>query len=164
MTIGALPLHLRYLTGLVLAFLLSGILIAGTLVPTTILAGRRPRLHTVIDLWAFFGLIIVATLAVIVGPVILLLRRWWGANLAVGWTITAGAASGPLMMIVAWLIVRERWETLGGLLLFWLRLPMEFVIGALPNAAAGALFAWWLVREPAPARASRRGRGSSPAQ
>ena len=145
-----MPTHVRYLTGLLLAFLVTGIVMAGTIVPATMLAGRRPRLATVIDVWAFFGLIIVMTLAALVGPVILLLRRWLGTRLTVGRAMAVGAGAGPVMLILTWLIVREENETFGQLMAFWTRLPMELVIGALPHVAAGALFAWWLVSEPRP--------------
>ena len=87
----------------------------------------------------------VAALALVVGPVILLLRRWLGVRLTTRRAAVAGAAAGPLILIGAWLLVRERGETFGQLLSFWSRLPMELVLGALPYAAAGALFAAWLV-------------------
>lgn len=68
----------RYLSGLALAFFLTGVVIAATIVPMTMLAGRRPSLKTV-------------------------------------------------------------------LLSFWTRMPMELVLGFLPYALAGALFAGWIV-------------------
>jgi hypothetical protein len=138
----------RYLSGLALAFLAVGIVVAGTIVPATMLAGRRPSLRTVVDVWAFFGTLTVIALAVIVGPLILLLRRWLGPRLTVARATAAGAAVGPLMLLAAWFLIRERNETLGQLLSFWWRLPMEFVLGVLPYAAAAALFAGWLAAGP----------------
>lgn len=138
----------RYLTGLAMAFLMVGIVVTATIVPATMMAGRRPRLHTIVDVWSFFGLLTVAALALVVGPVILLLRRRLGQRLTVARAAAGGAATGPLMLIGAWLLVRERGETFGQLLSFWSRLPMELVVGVLPYAAAGALFAAWLVRRP----------------
>ena len=135
----------RYLSGLALAFFLTGVVIAATIVPMTMLAGRRPSLKTVVDGWAFFGVIILACLAVFVGPVILLLRRWLGPALTVTRAAAAGAATGPVMLLVAWLAIRDGNETFGQLLSFWTRMPMELVLGLLPYALAGALFAGWIV-------------------
>ena len=137
----------RYLTGLGLAFLVVGVLSAGTLVFTSITAGRAPRLSTVLDVWIFFGTFTVIALAIIVGPVMLLLRRWLGLALTVGRARVVGAAMGPLLLVPMWFVTREDYETLDNLLAFWARLPMEFVIGVLPYAAAGALFAGWLAAD-----------------
>ena len=135
----------RYLSGLALAFLLTGVVAAATIVPATMLAGRRPNLQTIIDVWAFFGALTLAFLAVAVGPIILLLRRWLGPALTVARAAMAGAAAGPLMLLASWFVIRERNETFGQLLSFWSRVPMEFVLGVIPYVAAGALFAGWLV-------------------
>ena len=122
-----------------------GIVVAVTIVPATILAGRRPSLQTVVDVWAFFGTLTVIALAAIVGPLVLLLHRWLGSRLSVARATAAGAAVGPLLLLAAWFVIREGNETVPQLLSFWWRLPMEFVLGVLPFAAAAALFAGWLV-------------------
>ena len=136
----------RYLSGLALAFLLTGVVIAATIVPATMLAGRRPSLKTAVDVWAFFGVIILACLAVFVGPVILLLRRWLGQTLTVTRAAMAGVATGPVMLLVSWLVIKDGNETFGQLLSFWARMPMELAVGLVPFAAAGAVFSGWLAR------------------
>lgn len=105
----------RYLSGLALAFLLTGVVIAATIVPMTMLAGRRPSLKTVV-----------------------------GPTLTVSKAAIAGAATRPLMLLVSWLAIRGQNETFGQLLSFWARMPMELAVGLVPFAAAGALFAGWL--------------------
>lgn len=141
-----MPTHVRYLTGLLFAFLMAGAVIAATIVPATFASGRQPRLFNIIDIWAFFGTLIVISLAAAVGPVVLLMRWWLGARFTARWAALIGAASGPLMLIAAWLLVRESNETFGQLLAFWWRLPLELILGVLPYMAAGALFAWWLTK------------------
>lgn len=135
----------RYLSGLALAFLLIGALLAAVMLSTSMLTGRAARIVTLIDVWMFFGLMTVAALALFVGPAILLLRRWLGPAFSVARAAAAGAAVGPLIVLPVWFLTRESYETLGGLVQFWWRLPMEFVAGALPYAAVSAFFAGWLV-------------------
>lgn len=130
-----------YFTGLGLAFLMVGAVLAAT-----------TRLSTLVDVWAFSGFTTVAVLALAVGPFILLLRRWLGPTLTVPRAAAAGVIAGLLVPLPVWLLTRESYETPGNLLQFWLRLPMEFVIGVLPYVAASALFAGWLVAEGAARR------------
>src|SRR5688500_19066039 len=103
----------RYLSGLALAFLVVGIVPAATMVPAAIIAGRRPSLHTIMDVWVFFGTFAVIALAVIVGPVILLLRRWLGSRFTVAKAMAVGAVAGPVVFMVTWVVTSERNETLG---------------------------------------------------
>lgn len=134
----------RYLTGLGLAFLLIGGVLATTVVIGSLLSGRPPQMRSLVDVWLAFSIPTLALLAFVVGPAVLLMRRRLGETLTALRAATLGAAIGPLSLIAIWLLFREANETLGGLFAFWSRLPTEFLVGVLPHAAAGALFAGWL--------------------
>lgn len=142
----------RYLQGLALAFVLLTVTLAAVVIPGVLRAARPRQLVGVVDMWFAFVLPSLAFLAVAVGPAVLLTRRQLGQAFSVARAAALGAAVGPFSLIAVWLMVRERHETIGGLLVVWSRVPMEFVVGVLPHAAAGALFAAWLVSGPSAAR------------
>jgi hypothetical protein len=136
----------RYLIGLALAFLLIGAVLTATVVAGTLVTGRSPQIIGVGGVWLAFSVPTVLLLALVVGPGILVARRRLGPGLTTVRAAAIGAATGPIALFIVWLLFREGNETIGGLLRFWSRHPLEFVLGMLPHAAAGALFAGWLVR------------------
>lgn len=103
--------------------------------------GRSPSFTSIVDTWLFVGSVAVIMLAFAVGPLVLALRRWLGPAFTPARAALVGAAAGPGIILAVWYITRESWETVGTLIRFWQRVPMEFVIGVLPFMAAGALFA-----------------------
>lgn len=135
----------RYLQGLALAFVLLAVSLAAVVVPSALRAGRPLHIVGLVDMWFVFGLPTLALLAVGVGPVVLLARRRLGRTFSVARAAAFGTVVGPFSLLTVWLMVGEANETIGGLLVFWSRVPSEFVLGILPHAAAGALFAGWLV-------------------
>jgi hypothetical protein len=136
----------RYVTGLGLAFCIVGTLLAAVVVPSALLAGRPHQIISLFGAWLVFGLPTVALLAALIGPVVILARSRLGEAFTATRAAFLGLVVGPLSLFVISLQFGESNETLVGLLSFWARLPMEFVLGALPHAAAGAFFASWLVR------------------
>jgi hypothetical protein len=136
----------RYAGGVAIAFLLYGFILAVISVPLILAKGRSIRLNTFVDVWLAFGLPAMFMLAVVVGPAVLLARRFAGDRLSPVAAAGIGAVCSPLMLIAGWLVFRDSDETLAGLLQFWTRVPGEFVLGVLPHVVAGALFAGWLVR------------------
>ena len=62
-----------------------------------------------------------------------------------------GAALGPVLLVMLWFILRESDETVGGLVQFWIRVPGEFLVGAIPLSLAAALFAWLTALAASPA-------------
>jgi hypothetical protein len=136
----------RYVRGVAMAFLLYGFVLAVTSLPLLLAKGRSIRLNTFVDVWLAFGLPAMFMLAVVVGPAVLLARRFAGDRLSPVAAAGLGAVCGPLMLIGRWVLFRESDETFGGLLQFWTRVPGEFMIGVLPYAVAGAVFAGWLAR------------------
>jgi hypothetical protein len=135
----------RYLIGLGLAFVLIGAVLTTTVVAGALLTGHSPQINGVGGAWLAFSIPTVPSLAFVVGPGILIARRRLGPGLTAVRAAAIGATTGPVALFVVWLLFREGDETISGLLLFWSRLPLEFVLGAVPHAAAGALFAGWLV-------------------
>lgn len=135
----------RYLLGLCLAFGVLGLVLGIAVVPGAIWSGRPQQLMGLVGVWVAFGLPTLALLAVVVGPLILIIRHQSGDGLTRGRAALLGAPVAPLSLLLISAVFGEPDETLGGVLSFWARLPMEFVMGALPHAAAGAAFAMWLV-------------------
>jgi hypothetical protein len=149
----------RYAAGLLFAFLLIGVAVGAMVLLTTTMTGRSIRPLAFVDVWLAFGLPTVALLTVVVGPVVLALRRLAGDAFTVARGALVGAAAGPLSLLAVWFLFREGNETFAGLLQFWWRLPLEFVIGVVPCAAAGALFAGWLAAGRRPRRIEVGGGG-----
>jgi hypothetical protein len=134
----------RYATGLIGAFLLFGVACAAAVVPVVILRGRPDRLFDFVTLWAVFGVPSILAMALTVGPVVLGTQRLFRKRIPVIAAAGFGAALGPALLLVSWLLFREGDETFGGLLQFWARLPGEFIVGVLPHSVASAFFAGWL--------------------
>jgi len=137
----------RYLTGLIAAYLAFGLVCALGVVPLMVLRGQAHRASEFVLLWVGFGVPTVAILAAIVGPGILGLDRLLKRRLPVVVAALVGAAVGPGVILLTWLVFREGNESFGGLLQFWLRVPGEFLVGALPPAVAGAFFCVWITRK-----------------
>jgi arginine exporter protein ArgO len=136
----------HYLTGLIAAYLAFGLVCALGVVPLMVLTGQAHRASEFVSMWVGFGVPTVVILAAIVGPGILGLDRLLTRRLPVVVAVLVGAAVGPCIILLAWLVFREGNESFGGLLQFWLRVPGEFLVGALPPAAAGAFFCVWITR------------------
>jgi len=134
----------RYASGLVLAFAVIGVACAAIIVPTVFVRGAAGRLFEFVPLWFAFGIPTLLTLALVVGPPVLFAQRPIGAAFAPWHAALAGAFCGPALLIVIWFIFREHNETLSGLVGFWRRVPGEFIFGALPPTAAGAIFCEWI--------------------
>jgi hypothetical protein len=132
-----------YFNGLIGAFLLFGVACAAGVVPIVLLRGRPDRIFDFVTVWIVFGLPTLVVLAGIVGPAVLGARRVFGA-ISVATAAALGAALGPGLLFVSWLLFRESNETVGGLLQFWARVPGEFLVGVVPHTAASAFFAGWL--------------------
>ena len=135
----------RYAKGLVLAFLLLGAMLGATMFATALVTGRPGRPSAFLDRWVFFGLLTLALLAICIGPMVLALRGVMGEALTVVRAAVVGAAAGPVLLFAIWLLTREQNESVGGLLQFWWRSPLGFVLGALPQTAASGFFAGCLV-------------------
>ena len=135
---------IRYLTGLIGAYLVFGLVCALGVVPLVVLKGQPHRASEFVSMWVGFGVPTVVILATVVGPGVLGLNRLLKTRVPVVIAGIVGAAVGPGIILLAWLVIRDSNESFGGLLQFWLRVPGEFLVGALPPAAAGAFFCVWL--------------------
>ena len=136
----------RYLTGLFGAYLVFGLLCALAVVPLMVLTGQAHRASTFVEMWIGFGVPTVVILAAVVGPGMLGLNRLFKKRVPFVLAALVGAAVGPGIILIAWLVFRDSNESFSGLLRFWLRVPGEFLVGALPPAAAGVFFSVWITR------------------
>jgi hypothetical protein len=135
----------RYVTGLLGAFLVFGAALAVALTSVLTIEGRSVRLATVLDVWFRLGLLGTAGIAIIVGPIMLAMRHSSKKRLSVPAAAFSGASLAPALLFALWLVFRERDETVATLLQFWARVPGEFFVGIVPHAAASAFFGGWLV-------------------
>jgi hypothetical protein len=136
----------RYGTGLMGAFLVLGGACAAGMVPVALLRGRPDRFFDFLGLWIALGALSIVGIALIVGPAVLGAQELCSRRFSVVTAAVLGAAFGPALLAVSWLVFRESNETFAGLLQLWARVPGEFIVGVLPNMAASAFFAGWLVR------------------
>jgi len=87
-------------------------------------------------------LLVIGPCAAIVIPLVRVARRLFGPALLPWHAAAGGAAVGPALLFILWLVLRENDETIGGLVQFWIRMPGEFLVGAIPLSLAAALFGW----------------------
>jgi hypothetical protein len=133
-----------YLGGLALSFVLFGLGCAIAIVPLMLIRGEPGRAVEFLNVWIIFGPLSVTGLAVTVGPVTLGLLKIRRQRLPTGVAALAGAIVSPALLLGCFLLLRERNETIGGLLQFWRNLPGEFIVGLIPHTIASAFFATWL--------------------
>ena len=131
----------RYLTGLFAAYVVFGLVCAVGVVPLMVLKGQAHRVFGFVPMWIGFGVPTVVILAAIVGPGMLGLNRVFKSRVPPVVAALLGAAAGPGILLLAWLVLRESNESFAGLLQFWLRVPGEFLVGVLPPLAAGVFIA-----------------------
>lgn len=129
------------------AYLLFALACALGIAPLMVATGQPHRALEFVQLWVWFGVPTVFVLATIVGPGLLGVDRLLNRGLSIAVAAAIGASVGPVLLLVAWLVMRESNESFQGLLQFWWRVPGEFLIGVLPPAAAGSFFCVWLIRK-----------------
>lgn len=134
----------RYLTGLLLAFILFGLMCAIVIVPQMLLRGQPNRAFEFTTMWMVFGLPNLIGLACIVGPVVVGILRIGGPRLSRSGSALIGASISPVLLFVCFLLFRERNESAMSVFAFWANVPGEFVVGLAPHALTSAFFAGWL--------------------
>lgn len=150
---------LRYLKGLLAAFLLFGLAFFATSVVASQLGrSRLVSWHSLIDIWIGFGVPSLILLAAGIGPIVLGVSHAVGGTLSVRSAGLLGTVLSPMLALAVMRLYPEG-ETLENLFQYWLRFPGQFVLGVIPCAAATAFFAGWVAshqRRSRPQTANRR--------
>jgi hypothetical protein len=135
---------IRYVKGLVGAFLVFAATYALGVVWVVLLDGQPHRILEFLAPGVFFATPSVLALAIVVGPLLVAVRRLLGGRLPPIPAALFGATAGVGLVLLFWSAFRERDETLGALFQFWRRVPGEFLLGVLPHVTAAAFFCVWL--------------------
>jgi hypothetical protein len=134
----------RYITGLVVAFLVFGLTCVLSVAPIALGRGQPALILQSVSMWAMFGIPNVIILAVIVGPAVLIGKRVLGPRLSEASAVGFGAIAGLSFVLLFWLAYRETDESIVALLRFWVRVPGELLIGTFPHIIASGFFGGWL--------------------
>ena len=102
---------IRYVTGLLGAFLVFGAALVIGPASVFVFEGRPVRVTTSVDAWVQMGVLCITGIALVVGPTVATMQHLWRRQVSVMAAAFAGALLGPALLVALWLLVRERDET-----------------------------------------------------
>jgi cytochrome bd-type quinol oxidase subunit 2 len=143
----------RYAVGALCGTIAFGAALGLLIVGLQAVGGRTVRLGNLADMVLALSLINMVTLAVLQGPIFLLIRRFVGDRVGPGALVLAVIGLAPLGAFAAWLMFRESNETVAGFLAYIRNVPGEFLINLAPNIASTSVFALWMLSPAEPRRA-----------
>jgi hypothetical protein len=136
----------RYAVGALCGTLAFGAALGLLIVSLQASSGRPIRIRNLADMVLALSLINIVTLAILQGPILLLIRRFGGDWVGRGAIVLAAIGLAPLGAFAAWLIFRENNETIAGFLEHIRAVPGEFVMNLVPNVVSTGVFSWWMLR------------------